>query len=74
MILYMAKARETQTVFIARFIDNDMIQSSEQQCFSGLNVATYWLALPFTCISLVKNVSVIISNLVTKMVTQKKGS
>ena len=29
-----------------------------------LNVATYWLALPF--ISIVNNVSVIISNLVTK--------
>ena len=37
-----------------------------------LNVATYWLALPF--ISLVNNVSVIISNLVSKMVTQKKGN
>ena len=35
-----------------------------------LNVATYWLALPF--ISLVNNVSVI-SNSVTKIVTQKKG-
>ena len=32
-----------------------------------LNVATYWLALPF--ISLVNNVSVIISKLVTKMMT-----
>ena len=42
-----------------------------QQCFSGLNVTTYWLALPFN--NLVNNVSVIISNLVTKMVTQKKG-
>ena len=36
-----------------------------------LNVATYWLALPF--ISLVNNISDIISNIVTKMMTQKKG-
>ena len=37
-----------------------------------LNVVTDWLALSF--ISLVNNASVIISNNVTKMVTQKKGN
>ena len=37
-----------------------------------VSIATYWLAFPF--ISLVNNVSVIISNLVTNMVTQKKGN